>query len=75
MKGHGHFNPDGPYVINKRDKTTSREHFLNELKIVEKRAILLIRNPYHVIYSYRNYVENGLIGHADELHFLGTGKS
>ena len=75
IKGHGHFNPGGSNRINKRDRTTSRQDFLNELEIVNGRALLLIRNPYHVIYSYRNYVDKGMAGHTDESKFFGPGLS
>ena len=74
IKGHGNFNPDGVYRMNKRDKITSRIDFPKELKIVNGRAVLLIRNPYHVIYSYRNYVDKSLVGHADESKFIGSGR-
>ena len=73
MKGHGHFNPHGAFIMNARDKSTSRLDFLKELKIVNGRAILLMRNPYHVIYSYRNYIDKGFAGHADESRFTGAG--
>ena len=75
IKGHGNFNPDNAYRINKRDKTTSKQNFLKELEIVNGTAVLLIRNPYHVIYSYRNYVDKGMAGHSDESKFFGPGLS
>ena len=73
MKGHGHFNPDGVYKINAGVQATSRLDFSKELKIVNGRVVLLLRNPYNVIYSYRNYVDKGLVGHADESKFIGSG--
>ena len=73
MKGHGNFNPHGVYKMNARDKSTSRLDFSKELKIVNGRVVLLIRNPYHVIYSYRNYVDKGFADHADESRFAGSG--
>ena len=73
MKGHGHFNPHGVFIMNARDKSTSRLDFLKELKIVNGRVVLLMRNPYHVIYSYRNYVDKGFAGHANESRFTGPG--
>ena len=76
IKGHGHFNPDSAYRINMRDKITTRQEFLKELEIVNGTAVLLIRNPYHVIYSYRNYVDKGMAGgHSDESKFFGPGLS
>ena len=75
MKGHGNFNPHGVYKMNARDKSTSRLDFFKELKIVNGRVVLLIRNPYHVIYSYRNYVDKGMAGHSDESKFFGPGLS
>ena len=73
MKGHGHFNPHGVYIMNARDKSTSRLDFSKQLNIVNGKVVLLIRNPYHVIYSYRNYVDKGFAAHADESKFNGSG--
>ena len=73
MKGHGHFNPHGVYTMNARDKYTSRLDFSKELKIVNGRVVLLMRNPYHVIYSYRNFIDKGFAGHADASRFSGSG--
>ena len=75
IKGHGHFNPISAYGINKRDQITSRQHFIKELEIVNGIAVLLIRNPYNVIYSYRNYIDKGMAGHSDESKFFGPGLS
>ena len=73
MKGHGNFNPNDLPRINKRDQLTTRQDFLNELEIVERKAVLLMRNPYHVIYSYKSYVDKGWAEHADESKFFGPG--
>ena len=73
MKGHGNFNPNDLPRINKRDQPTTQQDFLKELEIVERKAVLLMRNPYHVIYSYRSYIDKGWAEHADESQFFGPG--
>ena len=73
IKGHGNFNPEDQQRINHRDKTTSRQMFQDEMRITENNAIVIIRNPYHVIYSYKNYIEKGSSDHADESQFFGPG--
>ena len=84
IKGHGSFNPDGNQRINFRDKTTPDHLTSDEIRKTDNNAILLIRNPYKVIYSYRNYVDKGSSDHkgssrnwrlhADEDRFFGTGE-
>ena len=37
------------------------------------RAILLIRNPYHAIFGFRNHISGGHLGHADSSMFTGPG--
>ena len=73
IKGHGNFNPVDQQRINNFVKTTSRHVIDNQIKLTERNAILLIRNPYHVIYSYKNYIEKGSSDHAHESHFSGPG--
>ena len=73
IKGHGNFNPEDQQRINHRDKTTSRQAKDHEMRMTENNAIIIIRNPYHVIYSYKNYIEKGSADHADESQFFGSG--
>ena len=78
IKGHGNFNPGGNQRLNLVDITTPDHITTDEIKKTDNNAILLIRNPYHVIYSYRNYVEKksspNWRRHATEDKFIGTGK-
>ena len=73
IKGHGNYNPEDQQRINHRDVTTSRQDIINEMKVTENNAIIMIRNPYLAIYSYKNYIEKGSSGHADESQFFGPG--
>ena len=73
IKGHGNYNPYDQQRINHKDATTSRQAIINEMKITDNNAIIIIRNPYHAIYSYKNYIEKGSSGHANESKFFGPG--
>ena len=74
IKGHGNFNPEDQQRINHRDKTTSRQMFQDEMRMTENNAVVIIRNPYHVIYSYKNYIEQGgSSDHADKSQFFEPG--
>ena len=73
IKGHGNYNPEDVQRINYLEPTTKKEDFINQMRITNNNAILLIRNPYHVIYSYRNYVKKGDSGHAKDSYFFGAG--
>ena len=74
LKGHGNYNPDIVHRINYLEPTTLKEDLINQMRITDNKAILLIRNPYHVIYSYRNYVKKGDLIHAEHTYFYGAGK-
>ena len=45
-----------------------------EMSQTNKNGIVLIRNPFETIYSYRNYIAKGLFGSiTDASIFFGTG--
>ena len=72
IKGHGHYSPLG---FNKRFADISKpDDTLKQMGGTQGTAILLMRNPYHAIYGYRNYLFEGHAGIADVSKFLGKGK-
>ena len=75
IKGHGNFNPEDQQRLNFRDPLSSRQDNINQIKSTKHDGIVLIRNPFYVIYSYRNYVEMGTVHHAEEYRFSGPGNT
>ena len=51
-----------------------KTHEKNEIETRHKqRGLLIIRNPFSAIRSYRNYVYGGLKGGAPDSYFVGKG--
>ena len=73
VKYHGHFSSNKLY--HKRGRLTQQDHVFAQINATRGNAILLIRNPYHVIYGYRNYQAGGHYGHAEIEDFEGEGIS
>ena len=71
IKSHGYF---ATPQTNKRDKTYSPEETDYQMRMTRRTGIVLIRNPFKVLYSMRNYNAMGFYGHADATDFIGTGK-
>ena len=70
IKTHGYFNTP---ATNRRDLQTKPEHTDFHMSVTRRTGIVLIRNPFRVLYSFRNYNVMGLHGHADASEFKGTG--
>ena len=46
-----------------------------EMKRISKNGIILIRNPFEAIYSYRKYINDDLFGYNNDASvFFGDGK-
>ena len=71
IKTHGWFNTP---ATNRRDLQTFPNHTDWMMEITRRTGIVLIRNPFKVLYSFRNYNVMGLYGHADATEFFGKGK-
>ena len=71
IKTHGYFNTP---ITNMRDLQTHPNHTDWMMKITNRTGIILIRNPFKVLYSFRNYNIKGHYGHADATKFSGQGK-
>ena len=69
IKAHGYFRVDkNNYCLNKP------EDLLNEIIWTNGKAVLLIRNPYRAIYSYRNHILTKNVRlHGDISGFIGQG--
>ena len=73
IKSHGYFStPD--LDRQGRGKNLKPEDTEYEMKMTEGNGIILIRNPYKVLHSMRNYNAKGFYGHADASDFTGPGK-
>ena len=70
IKTHGYFNTP---VTNMRDLQSEPTDTEWMMGITRKTGIVLIRNPFRVLYSFRNYNVMGLYGHADASKFTGPG--
>ena len=71
IKTHGWFNTP---ATNRRDLQTFPNHTDWMMEITRRTGIVLIRNPFKVLYSFRNYNVMGLYGHAGAREFFGKGK-
>ena len=49
------------------------DHTDYQMRVTKRTGVVLIRNPFRVLYSFRNYNAMGLYGHADASEFKGTG--
>jgi len=68
IKAHGYFR------VHKHFYFSKPEDLLNEITLTNRKAVLLIRNPYRVIYSFRNHVITGDHQfHANISDYLGPG--
>ena len=82
IKAHGDCNPKDQQRLSMVDPTTDDQTTLNEMRIVENNGVLLVRNPFNVIYSFRHYVKKDISVlctpkspcHGDEHNFSGIGK-
>ena len=70
IKSHGYFNTP---TTNRRDLQTKPEDTDYHMSITRRTGIVLIRNPFRALYSFRNYNVMGLHGHADASEFKGRG--
>ena len=70
IKSHGYFNTP---ATNKMDIQTKPDDTKNHMSVTRMTGIILIRNPFKVLYSFRNYNAMGLYGHADASEFKGAG--
>ena len=66
IKAHGYIRVKGRY------SWSYPEDLISEMLQTNGKAVVLIRNPYRAIYSYRNHME-GHTGHANISQFLGLG--
>ena len=70
IKSHGYFNTP---ATNRFDIQTMPDHTDYQMRVTKRTGVVLIRNPFRVLYSFRNYYAMGLYGHADASEFKGTG--
>ena len=70
IKTHGYFNTP---VTNMRDQQSKPNDTEWMMEVTRGTGIVLIRNPFRVLYSFRNYNVMGLWGHADASKFTGPG--
>ena len=70
IKTHGYFNSP---KTNKRDTQYSPEDTDKQMRLVRRTGIVLIRNPFKVLHSFRNYNSYGFHGHANTSEFTGPG--
>ena len=72
IKAHGHFNtPDVKFF---GDSTTKPEDTRLQMDQTSRNGIVLIRNPFRALFSYRNYVTYGLLPPStDATLFHGEG--
>lgn len=70
VKTHGYFNTP---VTNMRDLQSKPNDTEWMMEVTRGTGIVLIRNPFRVLYSFRNYNVMGLWGHADATKFTGPG--
>ena len=58
IKAHGQFNtPDMKFV---GDRSTKPEDTRLQMEQTSRNGIILIRNPFMALFSYRNYITSGL---------------
>ena len=70
VKAHGHYSSSNLYYV---DPVTRPEDTIVQMNYTQCTAILLIRNPYRVLYGYRNYNSGGHFSHAGRDAFEGQG--
>ena len=58
IRAHGQFNT--PNMKFSGDRSTKPEDTKLEMKKTSRNGIILIRNPFMVLFSYRNYIKYGL---------------
>ena len=70
VKGHGHYTSS---FVNKKETSTPQDTDF-QISKTKGKSILLIRNPYEAIYSYRHYdCTGGMHDQADASKFNGKG--
>ena len=70
IKSHGHFSTT---ISSRRNNDNSPYRTDIEMNKTRGVGIVLIRNPFKVLYSMRNYDAKGFYGHADAADFSGAG--
>ena len=70
IKTHGYFNTP---VTNMRGLPSKPDDTDLMMEVTRRTGVVLIRNPFWVLYSFRNYNVMGLWGHADASKFTGPG--